>query len=133
MWNGLPQPGVNGGRQPLQSVQNCNCSRSLRTFPASHQACRYARLSSQQLYTEADGERRSTETPIKLIISAIWFALVFPQLRRVVYRYVLLSCYRSILPLIHLSRCQTTAKLLLDASEQARVDVLVRFHLTPNL
>ncbi|GAA5910113.1 dolichyl-P-Glc:Glc1Man(9)GlcNAc(2)-PP-dolichol alpha-1,3-glucosyltransferase [Sporobolomyces salmoneus] len=29
---------------------------------------------------------KSAETPIKLIVSAVWFSLVFPQLRRVVYR-----------------------------------------------
>ncbi|GAA5982832.1 hypothetical protein JCM5350_003002 [Sporobolomyces pararoseus] len=29
---------------------------------------------------------KSAETPVKLIVSALWFTLVFPQLRRVVYR-----------------------------------------------
>ncbi|GAA5961119.1 hypothetical protein JCM3765_001233 [Sporobolomyces pararoseus] len=29
---------------------------------------------------------KSAETPIKLVVSALWFTLVFPQLRRVVYR-----------------------------------------------
>ncbi|GAA5887754.1 hypothetical protein JCM16303_005068 [Sporobolomyces ruberrimus] len=29
---------------------------------------------------------KSAETPIKLIVSVVWFALVFPQLRRIVYR-----------------------------------------------
>ncbi|GAA6022968.1 hypothetical protein JCM11491_005486 [Sporobolomyces phaffii] len=28
----------------------------------------------------------SAETPVKLVVSTVWFALVFPQVRRVVYR-----------------------------------------------
>ncbi|GAA5925957.1 dolichyl-P-Glc:Glc1Man(9)GlcNAc(2)-PP-dolichol alpha-1,3-glucosyltransferase [Sporobolomyces koalae] len=84
----------------------------------------------------------SAETPVKLIVSGIWFTLVFPQLRRVVYRplpsftsmvvnkletiylfgFVVLQIYVSILhdslfPRLTTISCDQTESLELCSSE----------------